>query len=184
MPDGGGELLYSLAELAEPPVEAAHLPLTGYLEAAQGSEQGLLEGCLGRAHDPLLGALEKVLAGGDGLPDGPCHRLAGCPDQLQELLRGRGMAAPLPLQDDLGEGDRGQVAPGGAVDDLDVFPVMQQFTDALQRYVLARGGVVELAIGVLLDQPCGARGLRGVDRGRPTRPAAARGRGAQFPLRS
>ena len=72
------------------------------------------------------------------------------------------MTFALVVQDDLGEGYGGEVFTGAPVDDLDVLATPDQLTDALERDVPARGSVVQLAVGVFLDEP---RGRLGVSRG-------------------
>ena len=54
------------------------------------------------------------------------------------------------LQNDLGEGDRGQILTALVVHDLDLVSLTDERGDVLQRDVAAAGGVVELSICVTL----------------------------------
>jgi len=73
-------------------------------------------------------------------------------DQLVEERGGQGRAVvALVLQDDLGEGDRGEVLAGRDVHHGDLAPRSDQLLELFQRDVAALLRVVQLAIGVALD---------------------------------
>ena len=55
-------------------------------------------------------------------------------------------------QDDLRQHDLRDVIAGVAVHDADVVTGANQVRDSVKRHVLARAGVVELAVRVLLDK--------------------------------
>src|SRR4029453_2987463 len=73
-------------------------------------------------------------------------------DQLVEERGGKGGAmTALVLQDDLGEGHRGQILPGGDVDHGDLAARPDELLELFERHVAALLRVVELAIRVSLD---------------------------------
>src|SRR5579884_1727144 len=76
----------------------------------------------------------------------------GLPSLLQPLTGALGGLSLLLGGDDLGEHQRGDVATGVALDDLDVVALLDQPGDPLQRDVAAGPRVIQLAVGVLLDQ--------------------------------
>src|SRR5258708_12569986 len=77
---------------------------------------------------------------------------------VQEPGGQRRAMVPLVLEDDLREGDRGEILPGRDVHDRDLPPGPDQLLELLQRDVAALLRIVELPIGVALDDVLHDRG--------------------------
>src|SRR5262245_30230118 len=109
-------------------------------------------------------AIHLPLAGGDVLearPEGALQEVLPGLTVLDELVEeGSGQiapVAPLRLQDDLREGDRGQILAGGRVDHGDLLPRPDHVLDLVEGHVAALLGVVELPVRVALDDVRHAR---------------------------
>src|SRR5262249_36423044 len=57
------------------------------------------------------------------------------------------------LEDDLRQGDRGEVLFGLVVDDLDVVAIANHLGDLVERYISAVLGVVQFSVRISLDDP-------------------------------
>src|SRR5439155_22036917 len=73
-------------------------------------------------------------------------------DLAQHAKRQRPALPPLLLEDDLREGDGGQVLAGVVLEDLHVLAGLYPAPDLVERHVAALARVVELAIAIALDE--------------------------------
>src|SRR5439155_19699873 len=79
-------------------------------------------------------------------------RLAVLDDLAQHAQREEPVVPPLLLEDDLREGDGGQVLAGVVLEDLHVLASLHPAPDLVERHVAALARVVELAVAVAFDE--------------------------------
>src|SRR5262249_42341308 len=114
-------------------------------------------GDVGELLDAARSALGRVA---DGLDAAIGHRgdlleglLAVLDEIAQDPQRQQSVVASLLLEDDLSEGDGGQVFARVVLDDADVLAGLDPAADLFERHVAALARIVELAISVSLDEP-------------------------------
>src|SRR5919197_554987 len=102
-------------------------------------------GAFGHRADRLHAAID---GGGESLQG----RLAVLDDLAQHAQRQQPALPPLLLENDLREGDGGQVLAGVVLEDLHVLAGLHPTPDLVERHVTALARVVELAVAVALDE--------------------------------
>src|SRR5207247_1542698 len=102
-------------------------------------------GPLGHRADRLHAAID---GGGESLQ----RRLTVLDDLAQHAQRQEAALPPLLLEDDLREGDGGQVLPGVVLEDPHVLTGLHPAPDLVERHIAALARVVELAVAIALDE--------------------------------
>jgi hypothetical protein len=97
----------------------------------------------------------------DALLDRAVERVPTAGEDLGQERVGGIFFGPLVVDQDLGQGDLGDVLPRLLVDHAYFFTFVEEFRDPLQRDVATCLGVVELAVGIPLDQDCHSQSLAG-----------------------
>src|SRR3989449_5347801 len=113
---------------------------------------GDLRELLHAAAGPLGHRANRLHAAIDGGGEPLQRRLAVLDDLAQHAQRQKPALPPLLLEDDLREGDGGQVLAGVVLEDLHVLAGLYPAPDLVERHVAALARVVELAIAIALDE--------------------------------
>src|SRR5206468_5249509 len=113
---------------------------------------GHLRELLHAAAGPLGHRANRLHAAIDGGGEPLQCRLAVLDDLAQHAQRQEPALPPLLLEDDLREGDGGQVLAGVVLEDLHVLAGLYPAPDLVERHVAALARVVELAIAIALDE--------------------------------
>src|SRR3989449_10185169 len=113
---------------------------------------GHLRELLHAAAGPLGHRADRLHAAIDGGGESLQRRLTVLDDLAQHAQRQEAALPPLLLEDDLREGDGGQVLPGVVLEDPHVLTGLHPAPDLVERHIAALARVVELAVAIALDE--------------------------------